>query len=607
MKKLFTYSLVAPAVMALTAFSASAATSLYGKLMPGLNADKVSNNGKWIGSQYDGIVVVSSADGATSWTYRGEKAELGMGNSVTDTGFAVGSNMDQAVYYLNGEMYDLIPEEPMLDKDGKPMLDDKGNPLMDNPYAIGNNSANAITPDGKRIVGYVPNLQNEKGFDGTMTAPCYWDVDADGKIGKTTLLPRPLTDWTNRSPQYVNATRISADGQVILGQVQDFQGAIGYPIVWTKNAEGEWEYSLPATSLINPNHVVIPEDPGEEPVQPEATDFMTDAQREQYQAAMDTWMETFDPDLYPVPTDYMSDEKKTEYQAAMDKYEINKAEFLEKYDAFAEAFNKAVDESTVLEYNRDILSADGKTAGMSAVQFGDWLEGTEDMYYPVLFDLTTGDIKKYPVTTDACLTTIGDNGDLLVSKAMTMFNPYPSQSYIIKKGTEEKIRLDKYFETAKPEFYTFMKEALVHPFSTEVENPDTGDWDTVVDEEYMFTGRVFANSAMTVYVGACESFFWSEDETAIPDYTSYVLDTEGTLSVEGIKADTAKASVNVKAVAAGALLVEGMADVTVYDLSGRAVFAAEGASGTVNAGLAAGTYVVKAIAADGTRSFKLAF
>lgn len=601
MKKLFTISLAAIAAMSASA----AAPALYGKMMPELKTIDVSSNGRWVGSQYDGVVVVRTADGAKSWSYEGEKVELGLGNAIANNGFAVGSSMDQAVYYLNGEMYDLIPEEPMLDNDGKPMLDDKGNPLTSNPYAIGNNSANAITPDGTRIVGYVPNLKNEKGTDGTMVVPCFWDVDADGKIGKTTLLPRPLTDWTGRSPQYVTATHISADGKIICGQVQDNMGAVAQPIIYQQNADGEWEYSLPASSLINPNHLVFPEDPGDGPTQPDPKDYMNADQKAEYEAAYEAWTETFDPDMYPVATDYMDADKASEYQAAEDKYLEENAEYLDKYTAFETVLYEAIDASVIMDYNSDVFSSDGKTVAMAAIQPEDWEAGIPEMVYPLVIDLENNDIKKYPADLDAEVSTLADNGDMIVVKLANMFAGTPSQSYIIKKGSEEKVRLDEYFKTAQPEFYDFMKENLVHPFTTMVEDAE-GGWDEVTDDEYMFTGAVVANPAMTVYVGSCESYMWTTEEEAYPDYTSYVLETAGTLSVEGIMANAAKVNVEVKALAGGALMVEGTADLVVYDLSGRVLFTANGVNGTVNAGLAAGTYVVKATTADGSRAFKLA-
>ncbi len=100
-----------------------------------------------------------------------------------------------------------------------------------------------------------------------MSVPVLWIRGEDGNFGKPVELPYPTTDITGRVPQYVTAIALSDDGSTVLGQVRDYSGRIHYPIVYTNN-NGEWTYSLPAMSLVNPDNIELPKIP-EKDLQPQ--------------------------------------------------------------------------------------------------------------------------------------------------------------------------------------------------------------------------------------------------------------------------------------------------------------------------------------------------
>lgn len=108
--------------------------------------------------------------------------------------------------------------------------------------------ANAVTPDGKMIVG----LTYDAGYN---SKPCFW---LDGKYHELSV---PTDEQAGLEVNGARAEDVSADGSVILGTVIDNFSVLP-PIVWVRNDQGEYVLDCVAKGL-------LADDPYEEnPTQP---------------------------------------------------------------------------------------------------------------------------------------------------------------------------------------------------------------------------------------------------------------------------------------------------------------------------------------------------
>lgn len=495
----------------------------------------VSPNGKYgVSNSYGGMKILDLTKESQNEAYVYPDYQTGIGRTISNNGIAVGSmEGNSAEYWKDGEWYPL--------------------PLPAN--AGSTNLSNSITPDGKRICGSIGFAEMIDAFDGDaiMQVPCVWNATEDG-YGMPVMLPYPKVDILGRAPQYVTAVDISEDGKTVIGQVVISTGFLNYPIVYKEDEEGNWMYLLPYYSLINPDYVLVPDNPGDAPEHVEILDYMTSEDLEAYQAAMakydeeiDKYYEVGDWDApypeYPNFEDFMGEENLAAYQAAQEKYDEEYAAWDEEYMKYSEAIDKICASSPNPVYNSIRLTPDGKKFAYTCYVEDD---SDPDAWFPKVysynwvFDLTRHNITKYEKLDDLAMYFLGDNGTMLACN----LSGEVTQSYILENGYT--IPVQSWISSMVAPYGEWMDENL----SREIENwyfdPTIGEDGEWIQEYYdaVVTGRATATPDFSKVVLSVE------DLEYVTDGTVYVFDiAEGVADVNAVEA------------------VKG--EETIYDLSGR--------------------------------------
>lgn len=296
----------------------------------GLYAVKISPDGKWVGS------VAGSASLFNTETGKQEiytDCLLGLGNTVTNDGVAVGNLGDGPAVLKNGQT--IIP---------KGAEDYWFCPL------------NAITPDGKKVVGIVNNPNR----DGVSDVPMIADLDGDGNLSNITILPYPKTDFFRATPQFVTAVWISDDAKTVIGQVLDWRGFYCYPIVFKQDASGKWDYNLPSEKLFNPTHINIPDNPWlDEPEMPVGENYITNPLKKRaYQLAYEQYQEGL-RDM-PMPEEYMTDEDYERYKKAVESYNEWYYGVEDRINEYLDIYYEVLGTSPAFELNEMALHPSGE-------------------------------------------------------------------------------------------------------------------------------------------------------------------------------------------------------------------------------------------------------
>lgn len=538
------------------------------ELVPGFYARAFSPDGRYVASDYNGTVAIMDLQTNDIWMYEGGETNdytVGHGNCWSSNGILAGSTTVNggAAYWIDGEWKTITS-------------------AYEQAYT------NAITPDGRYICGDVTNLENTLGYDGTMLVPVLWaDLDGDHVYESETFLPHPEFDRFNCYPQYINALCISEDASVIAGQVVDFQGGYRYPIVWTRNAEGAYEYSFPDAELFNPDKLQIPVYPTDPGNAPDPTDYMSPDQKAAYEAAYAAYEESgYNEDLKPNPANYMTPEQIEAYNAAVAAYNALAEIWNEQLPIFSEAYYQILLSSVNFVFNNSSLSPDGKKLVQTAEISGEtyWDPST---YYAVVFDLDASSYKKFPTDKSIIATQIANDGRMLGNTAMSFGGTDPIQAYIYVPGNDDFILLYDYFKTTNPEYAAWMDENMRHNIETYDEN-----YEIVVLENVLSSGTPFASADMSK-IGTAVLHLWEDPY----EYSSAIFSD---VQYSGISDVASKADITLKAVGSGAIAVSGdAASVEIYDLSGRCVYSTDKPASLIQTGLAKGIYVVKASDSNG--------
>ena len=563
---------------AATLITLPAVAALTPKSYPDYQVTSVSPNGKFAVSEFYGTLIVMNLETGEEKTWQGNEEGtvaygVGNGNVVSNDGTVVGyiDYSSGAVYYLeNNEWHQLST-------------------IVEGT----SNIANAITPDGRIICGGNGLTSISTDDNPTpMSVPVLWIRGEDGNFGKPVELPYPTTDITGRVPQYVTAIALSDDGSTVLGQVRDYSGRIHYPIVYTNN-NGEWTYSLPAMSLVNPDNIELPQDPGEGPAAPTAEDFLSPEEKTAFEKALEEWENknggSSIPDFnsYPDVNDFLGEESKARYDEAYDEYIKANAAWEEKAIAFYTAFDKLLISGLSFEFNIGSLSADGKTAWQSARKIiGNPENQYKEAFAPATIDLTTGEIFIRDFSQDASMTFVAEDGTIFATKR----DQLEGIVYSPDVNTILGIPFIEYVENINPETAKWVNENMIHDFV----GMDPETFEPIDRKNVICSGFTICSRDQSVLISRAINY---GEDTPVMIY-SYVL--PGKIDNAGIALNPAE-DMGVTISKDGVIRINGeVVSLTVSDINGRVIYDGRPASDTIETGIGNGAYIISAIGADGS-------
>lgn len=505
------------------AASAANAADLVPEVLEGQLVTAISPDGRYVTSEEQGNVIITDITTGEHWDYSpGDDWTLyysfGNGNCWSKTGVMVGCTK----------------------QDGDPAIWDNGSwkylPNADNRTVY----LTAINGDATHIIGNVGVIASDKAEHGITYIPAMWTLNGSGQWEGPQILPYPTVDWTGRAPQMINVICISDDAQTLLGQVQDYSGMYPFPIKYTKDADGNWQYTMLAQNYCNPDKVQFPTWIEDAPEQPNPEDFMNDAEYADYQAALEKYWETFDPADMPDPLDYMSGDMKTKYEELAAEYLTAAQEYNTMLETFFAALNKAAEKTTAFLFNNAVMTPDGRQGAVSSndVTIPDptnpW--DTETINTPLYLDLVndTDEWRAFPNHKSLIVSDIAWDSTLL-----GYTDDGIRHAYIRPAATGEWIPFEQHIQSTCPETYNFIQENCVHTY--EITDYITGDTTSAVDDCILGVMRMTPD--MSIFTSYAENV-WDLSDTA-PWYYSYILPTKAlTLGVKDlVNPDDAEAPV----------------------------------------------------------------
>lgn len=571
MKKLLLLGVAAMMASGAMAQEAEAPTNFTTQptILSGALITHISPNGVWAASEQFGYIVIANLVEGTFDTFEPDEEyvyqySFGNGNSVSNNGVFVGTEFSEGApeYYQDGEWIIL----PVKESDTMQL----------------ECLTNGVSADGNAIVGTVGRGTMSFDEDSQMAFPALWLRQTDGKFGMYVDLPAPAKDLMGKIPQRVTAINISADGKTIAGQIVDNSGFMIQPVVFVQDADGNWSYKLPCEKMYHPD-ITLPEEPGEGPVRPDYSDYMTADKIAEYDQAVNDYWDGLIED-YPEITDYMTDAKAEEYEAAMAIYNQESDAYMAKVNEYYTALDEYMAAMPLLTFNNSYLSADGRYLLSSISKGSFW----NPEYYPALIDLQED--KMYISENEGLSSFVNNDGAVLAAKS---FDSNVRTAWISQDFLATATPLQDYVKGKNEEVYNFMNDNMRHDY----ESYDPETWEPVVNEGMWTTGSALATDDLGLIVTWTFNF-WNFDDDA-PYFYSYILPVD--YKQDGIR--TVESNINtlgVRGEGHGVVAINGEANrLEVYDAQGRLVFRQDAPEARVATNLPAGIYMLKAYNAQG--------
>lgn len=562
------------------------------KKYEGLLFDKMSPNGQWTTQAMQGSVVIFNRVDSVFYKYGEEDGmsaySIGQGNAINNDGIIVGGiSESQPAYWQDGE-WNLLP---LAEAD-----------------TVVFNSADAITPDGRRIVGTMACTKWDLNASGQMLAPVVWTKGEDGKYGMYQRLPQPTRDFSGRIPMYITARSISADGKTIFGQISDYSGMYPCLIVYKEDADGNWSYQTLGQELLYKEGTEFPAWPNYEPKQPNIKNYMSEQELAQYNEAMALYEDSTDLynqglidkyPSYPLYDDYLKNEaKKEEYTQACDKYEEENEAYRDSTAVFYDVFYEACTEKA-FAFNEVITSENGRYYVCSLSYpdpDGDPLAWSQEtITVPVCFDLQA---EGAPMTqldgNDVITCSVLNDGTVFLA---TPSMEYTRNAYVIPAGSKKAISFFDWMKAKSLPAYNWMTENLSFDYEG-VEYDDDGNEILVNVPDSLIAGTLSVNAEGTVF----SAFLW--DAWSLADkgqYISYFIDLNPASGVAAPKAEVTEVKVYPNPTT-DILYIDGdICKINIFDLSGRVVYESSSVSSSIPMASIAGrgTYLVKLTTTDG--------
>lgn len=376
---------------------------------------------------------------------------------------------------------------------------------------IGLGLPNGVVPDGSRICGTVATGQNfgASDEDATMTVPCIWNL-VNNSYERVALPHNPL-DYADRAPQYITATNISADGNIIVGQSVSHNGFLVEQLVYRCNEAGEWSYESPFADLINPNKLVLPEFPeGEAPAIPMPEAFLDQEGSEEYLAALELYQQGLG--LEPDPADYLTPDSIASFNRQVEIYNAWAIKAKAWYDVNAQI----LEQSTSMAFNQTAISPNGRyfvcSAGASlATPDGE----INNIYVPILYDLENRTRIEIPTDQSILVTAVSNLGDIIGYNRMSDID----FGYALPAGAAEWVPLEKYIVDRNPELQGWPEKNLIHRIPVEIN--DEGD----ISEELMTVTGMPIVSPDFSHISLVAYHFWEDaPDEYYGQYCSTIID-----------------------------------------------------------------------------------
>ena len=481
--------------------------------LPELVIISVSANGQWAVSEntYGSYQIYNIGTGELSPGYvtaEGDAFRGAIGYAISNDGVAL-ANQDpyysDASYWEKGEWKYL--------------------PLPDGIEITGN-SANGISSDGKYICGYVENPNYG------ISTPVVWTRKDDGTYNLPEFLPFPEKDFAGLRPQYVTVNYISDEGNVAAGMMTDDSGFMHIPLIYKKNAEGTWSYEIFGyKELYHADELTLPPYPGGEPEgRPEATDFMTEEQYNQYAADYEAYSKGYID--WPDPVSYLTDEQAETYNRAMEVYDKKLQTWEAKYYPWLEAYQKYIATAPEFIMNQYRLSRNGRYFVVSLNAYdGDILDSFYGAMLPqvVFCDLATNEIKVFNDELGVNASQINNDGTIL---GATPLNDYVRTAYICLPGTDRWIPLEEYYKTKSPELADWITEYLTVEIPTYVEDENGNYVETT--KKMVVSGTPYGSEDLSVITGWTLNG-WDENDPTY--FYTFVYKTAEYTGVEDLEID----------------------------------------------------------------------
>lgn len=581
MKKIFTL-----AMAAMLAMQASAqVTEKYEEV----GFSKMSPDGKWLVENLQGAMNILDRNTGTKYSCQDADGLVlympGLGNCVTNEGAVAGTGGDYAAVWKDGEWTNLP---------------------QDSGIGTSFNAANAITPDGHRIVGILGRDGSSlQGNNAMMAFPVVWTKNAKGEY-ECKKLPCPETDFAGLAPQYITAMYISDDGKTVVGHLRDFTGFYVMPIVYTEGADGEWSYKVIGQKNVYKEDLIdqLPPMPTS-PTMPDPAKYMTADDVEKYNAAVEEYNEKVDlffqgvideyPE-YPLYENYMSDEtQKAAYLAAVAQYQKDQQQFNEDYTAYVAKRDEIVTNMSFAQ-NVAFLSSDGRYLGvvLEDRSTSDAWGGASDKYVGY-FDLAEDKPEFVKVTDggDYTLTGMTDTRDMFVASP-AMENT--RSTFVVKAGAgNATLQLPDYIATSSAQAAQWVKDN--NTYDVDIYGLDDDYNYIVIDtkKDSLITGTVTCNADGSVMLSYYTDNF-SDPETT--KKLSYIVDLKSTVGISSAALPGTRKGTQVSVEGRTVKAANADTQLQVYDMNGRLVGSAEGSATLPTRGV----YAVRSTDADGNTS-----
>lgn len=543
----------------------------------GFYFDKMSPNGKWMATQELGYVFIYIQDTDEYLEYLASEDAVteyyatGIGNCISNDGVIVGGTNDSNCAYWKEGVWRSLP-------------------VKEENTAL--NLANAITPDGSRIVGQVGNTGLNM-YSEQMIKPVYWDRNAEGGYDTYQLLPCPATDFAGRKPQYITAIAVSDDGKTIVGQIVDWSGFFIYPIIYTQNENNEWSYRTICEGVLYPEGAQFAPWPGEEP---DYREYMTEEEMAEYLADYATYLEEVEKynngEIYVYPTEPSPEDYMFEYY---NDYSATVREYYQLLANFDNVFFGTMYGSGFV-FNNVYVSGNGRYYNTTFEKVN-----PADPYYslniPVRIDLENGDtMLETAGANDMIASSVMDDGRYIVQSPMMA---YARNSYIVSQDGQNMTPFADFISSLSNTTGEWLKSICTFQVFGVTKYDEYG-----YPIEYDYTDSIVAGSVYCNNDGTIFGSFMYDEWSDYVSYRqfSYTINLNELEAVEGVENDR---NTDVY-VSERTLYVRGeAANVTLYDLRGSVMAQYNNAMGAIPLNVAEGIYLVRCESNNETHTYKV--
>lgn len=194
---------------------------------------------------------------------------------------------------------------------------------------------------------------------GEVNNPVVWYRNASGEYDEYQVLSFEIMGFDNRPNQSTWVMGVSNDGLKIYGRMKDYSGSLYWPVIWERSSTSskDWKYRRLCKDYFFNKDEILPEWPQYKPEKPIGTDYLNEEELAAFNKAMEIYNDSVAKASWTIPAEERGPYPKYNPEEHItDFFDLSSADGVERHNRYVNDYNQFRDDAVAYNDSIDLFN-----------------------------------------------------------------------------------------------------------------------------------------------------------------------------------------------------------------------------------------------------------